>query len=69
MKDPKNTTEKKLDTSLPGREEEVINNESQIVNAEPIKTVLTKDDDLSITAEQTYTEGMQNNSDTSVNIE
>ncbi len=69
MTDPKEYTEKKLDTSLPGREEEVINNESQIVNEEPIKTVLTKEDDLPVTAEQTYTEGFQNNSDTSVRIE
>lgn len=69
MIDPKNNAEEKLDTSLPGREEEVINNDPKIVNEELLKTVLTKDSDVSNNAEKTYTEGFQNNSDTSVSID
>lgn len=52
------------DTSLPGREEEVIENQD-IKKEEDIKTILSKDADIKKAAEKTYTEGLQNNSDTS----
>ena len=56
----------KLDTSLPGREEEVIDNTNEeLPRTESIKDELTKNDTTNITAEKTFEEGLQNNNDTS----
>ncbi len=54
-----------MDTSRPGREEEVIDNTEAAKTEEPIKDELTKDSNNPPTAEKTFEEGLQNNNDTS----
>lgn len=57
------------DTSLPGREEEVVINHPEVKQNEMIKDSITDDADLSIAAEKAFTEGLKNDSDTDVPID